>query len=224
MKRAAAVGLLVSACVLLAPFALAQGLGAPQALTPDVPQVAPRQLVGEPHGQPLGGPALDQRTNEVAALLRCPVCQGLSVADSRSGTAVAMKAVVRDMLAAGYDQEQVLAYFERSYGGFVRLSPPLRGVNWLVWLAPLGGLVLGAFFVARLLRAPAPAGAAPVVDESDDALPQRSTLPDDADLARYVRRVRELAYGWPGGEPPAVGTATSEARASVGDAAKAKAS
>ncbi len=47
-----------------------------------------------------------------------------------------MKARVRELLAAGYDEEQILAYFERSYGEFVRLEPPRRGINWLVWLAP----------------------------------------------------------------------------------------
>ncbi len=80
------------------------------------------------------GEALLARTEDVAGLLRCPVCQGLSVADSPATMAVNMKAQVREMLAAGYDQEQILAYFEHSYGEFVRLQPPLRGVNWLVWL------------------------------------------------------------------------------------------
>jgi len=47
-----------------------------------------------------------------------------------------MKAEVRDKLAAGYDQEQILADFEHSYGEFVRLKPTLRGVNWLVWFGP----------------------------------------------------------------------------------------
>jgi cytochrome c-type biogenesis protein CcmH len=57
------------------------------------------------------------------------------------------------MLAAGYDQEQILAYFEHSYGEFVRLQPPLRGVNWLVWLGPLLALAAGGFFVTRALSA-----------------------------------------------------------------------
>jgi len=33
-------------------------------------------------------------------------------------------------------------------------------------------------------------------------LPSRETLPADARLAAAVRRVRELAYGWPDGVPP----------------------
>jgi cytochrome c-type biogenesis protein CcmH len=67
--------------------------------------------------------------------------------------AVNMRGQVREMLAAGYDQEQILAYFEHSYGEFVRLQPPLRGVNWLVWLGPLLALAAGGFFVTRALSA-----------------------------------------------------------------------
>ena len=62
-----------------------------------------------PRGQPLSGKLLDERTDEVGALLRCPVCQGLSVADSPSTMARNMKAEVREKLAAGYDREQILA-------------------------------------------------------------------------------------------------------------------
>lgn len=189
-------------------LALVASPSAVRARTPEpvfeLPQARPEQVVGAPRGQRLTGEALERRTDEVGALLRCPVCQGLSVADSRAGTAVAMKGQVRDMLAAGYDQEQVLSFFERSYGGFVRLEPPLRGVNWLVWLAPVAGLLLGGFVILRALRGPSSGSATPpVVSEADatDA-PQRDSLPDDPDLARYVRRARELAYGWPDGAPP----------------------
>jgi cytochrome c-type biogenesis protein CcmH len=159
----------------------------------------PRGVVGPPKGQALAGEALLSRTDDVAGLLRCPVCQGLSVADSPATMAVNMKAQVRDMLAAGYDQEQILAYFERSYGEFVRLQPPLRGVNWLVWLGPVLALAAGGFFVTRALSARGTAEPAPA---EADALPGAATLPDDPELARYVRRVRELAYGWPEGRPP----------------------
>jgi cytochrome c-type biogenesis protein CcmH len=105
------------------------------------------------------------------------------------------------MLARGYTQDQILSYFEGSYGEFVRLEPPLRGVNWLVWLAPVAGLLLGGIVVARVLRARGTA-APPPAKNAAPALPARDTLPDDPELAPYVRRVRELAYGWPGGTPP----------------------
>lgn len=173
----------------LAAVSLAGGAAAQQA----APAADARAVVGAPRGRPLAGAELDAVAHDVAAVLRCPVCQGLSVADSPTDLARNMKRQVGELLAQGYDREQVLAYFESSYGEFVRLQPPLRGVNWLVWVAPVLGLLAGGFIIARSLRrAPAnAAGAEPAaVDEADDA------------LAPYVLRVREMAYGWPGGDPP----------------------
>lgn len=165
------------------------------------------RVVGPPRSQPLSGMQLDAKTYQVGALLRCPVCQGLSVADSPAGMAQNMKGQVRDLLAAGFDQEQILAYFERSYGEFVRLQPPLRGVNWLVWFGPLLGLLAGAVIVIGVLRRRATvAGAEPVVAPAGE-LPGPDTLPEDPELRRYVLRVRELAYGWPGGVSPEKGKA-----------------
>lgn len=164
-----------------------------------------QSVVGVPQGQPLSGAALEVRTKEVAGLLRCPVCQGLSVYDSPASMAVNMKHQVRDLLSRGFTQEQILKYFENSYGEFVLLEPPFRGVNWLVWLAPaimlIGGGVLIYFAVQRLREGPvAGIPAAAAVDEKE--LPDPDRLPDDAALANYVLRVRELAYGWPGGVAP----------------------
>ena len=121
----------------------------------------------------------------------------MSVADSGSTMARNMKAQVREKLAAGYDQGQIVADFERSYGEFVRLEPPLRGVNWLVWLGPAAALIAGALVVVLTLKRSArPPPAQPA------GLPSRDTLPDDQSLAAAVLRVRQLAYGWPGGVLP----------------------
>jgi cytochrome c-type biogenesis protein CcmH len=144
-----------------------------------------QQVVGGPRGTPLTGMQLDRRAAEVAALLRCPVCQGLSVADSPSVMAQDMKGQVRDLLGRGYDEEQILKYFETSYGQFVRLEPKKSGVNWLVWLAPVGALLFGAGVIYATLRRKArlPVTVLPVA------------AADDPELAPYLTRVRELAYG-----------------------------
>ncbi len=173
---------------------------------------APAVGIEAPRSHPLSGAELDARTNDIGALLRCPVCQGLSVADSPSSMARNMKAEVREKLAAGYDQEQILASFERSYGEFVRLDPPMRGVNWLVWLGPLAGLAAGGAAVAwALKRSSRNAGVAKATAPASAAsdLPSRDTLPADPRLAAAVRRSRELAYGWPGGIPPKPGSSAS---------------
>lgn len=132
--------------------------------------------------------------------------------------ATKMKARVRELLAAGYDEEQVLAYFERSYGEFVRLEPARRGINWLVWIAPPLALLGGLALVRRVFVKPGGAVAAPpgppalyaevnsaasaVGVGSTESLPGRGALPSDPVLARNVLRIREQAYGWPGGLPP----------------------
>ena len=177
-------------------LALAGGVWAQQT-RPQAPD--PQDIIGKPNGAPLSGAALDEKTRQVGALLRCPVCQGLSVADSPATMAVEMRVQVKELLALGYDADQTLTYFEKSYGEFVRLQPPLRGVNWLVWLAPVLGLLGGGFVVWRVLVARAGETAAPATAVDPEA------LPDDPQLAPYVLRVRELAYGWPGGVRPKAG-------------------
>jgi cytochrome c-type biogenesis protein CcmH len=194
---------LLAAAVIVLPVAVAAQ--SPQGPPPQsgfeaaeaAAQEDPREVVGAPKSAPLAGAALDERTEEVGGLLRCPVCQGLSIADSPATMATNMKGRVRELLAAGYDEEQVLAYFERSYGEFVRLEPARRGINWLVWIAPPLALIGGLFLVRRVFVKPA---GAPLSTES---LPARDALPSDPDLARNVLRIREQAYGWPGGVPPA---------------------
>ena len=185
--------------------ALALTVLASAAATPP-PPATPEPGIGVPRGPQLSGPQLDARTDDIGALLRCPVCQGLSVADSPATMARNMKAEIRDKLAAGYDQEQILASFERSYGEFVRLEPPMRGVNWLVWIGPLAGLLAGGAVIARALkRSPPQSADAPGVASATSPafdLPSRDTLPADARLAAAVRRVRTLAYGWPDGISP----------------------
>ena len=174
-------------------------------------------LVGDPTGRPLVGEELDRRTEQVASQLRCPVCQGLSIRDSPATMAVNMKHQVRELLAKGHSDEQVLEFFESSYGEFVRLAPAAEGVTWLVWLAPVGVLFAGAWIVWRMFRRRGPEkeigekAAVSVEDRVGGSIPGRDELPEDQALARYVLEVRRLAYGWPEGRFPALSASVSAA-------------
>ena len=97
------------------------------------------------------------RVDRIAAELRCPVCQGLSVQDSPSETARAMKELVATRVAQGRTDDQIKDEFQRSYGEWILLSPPLLSPSGLVWLAPLAAVVLGAMIAWRRTQAPAPA-------------------------------------------------------------------
>jgi cytochrome c-type biogenesis protein CcmH len=172
----------IRALVLIAVFLLASTLVAQDALkVPDA-----QQFVGNPKGTPIAGEALYRRTSEVASLLRCPVCQGLSVADSPSEMAVNMKAQVKELLGRGYAEEQILEYFELSYGQFVLLKPKFEGVNALVWLIPIGALVLGVaivFFKLKKLEAVAP------------STNKQKPTTDNSSEDPYLARVRDLVGG-----------------------------
>ncbi|HYU42094.1 MAG TPA: cytochrome c-type biogenesis protein [Vicinamibacteria bacterium] len=193
MKRTA-----VLLVLLLAPLAAAQ---TPPDHTPvDLAHAA--SIAGPPRAPRLTGAALEAEAKHIAAVLRCPVCQGLSVGDSPSAMATNMRQQIRELVAAGFDEDQILSYFEASYGEFVRLQPPLRGVNWLVWIAPGLGLLLGLGVVCWVLRGASTetSEAVAATEPSVEVVPD--PLPDDPALAKAVLRVRELAYGWPGGVRP----------------------
>jgi len=135
-----------------------------------------RALIGEPLGESVTGAELEERTQELTSVMRCPVCQGLSIADSGTMIAMAMKEEVRQFIAAGYTDEQILLYFETSYGEFIRLEPKPTGFNLMVWMAPVAALLLGVFLVIYRLRSK-PSEAAAAADPEDD-------------LAEYRQRVR----------------------------------
>jgi cytochrome c-type biogenesis protein CcmH len=101
---------------------------------------------------------LEARTAAVAAQLRCPVCQGLSIQDSPSELSQQMRAVVKDQLRAGKTPEEVKAYFISKYGEWILLEPKARGFNILVYALPVllvaGGLAAVALAVRKWTRPP----------------------------------------------------------------------
>lgn len=95
---------------------------------------------------------VDSRTRSIAEKLRCPVCQNESVADSPAELAAQMRALIRDKLAAGESEDEIIGYFVSRYGEWILLEPPRRGALWVVWLAPAVALVAGAAFVGAYVR------------------------------------------------------------------------
>lgn len=124
----------------------------------EVEQGAPMEgLTGSVMG-PLDDPAQEARATRLAAELRCPVCQGLSIQDSPSPLAQQMKDLIRGQVVAGSTDEEIRQYFISKYGEWVLLEPKARGFNLLVYLLPafalLGGLGLIVVAVRRWTEPP----------------------------------------------------------------------
>ena len=134
---------------------------------------------------PAAPPAEEDAVREIAAQLRCPVCQNLSVADSPSELANQMRGVIREKLKAGETRQQIEAYFMEKYGEWVLLAPMKKGFNLLAWVLPFVGIVAGAFAVVFLTRRWA--GREGPVDPDAAAPP-----PNPADAPYRERLRREL--------------------------------
>lgn len=92
------------------------------------------------------------RAHAIAARLRCPVCQSVSVADSPSETAAAMRARIRELIAEGKTDQQIIEHFQARYGPWVLLDPPPAGRTLVLWALPVAALAVGLLVIASRRR------------------------------------------------------------------------
>ena len=105
---------------------------------------------------PAHPPTTGERVAEVAATLRCPTCQGLSIEDSTSVLAAGSRRIIAQQLAQGRTPDQVRQWFVDRYGASVLLSPDATGAGLVAWVVPGLVLVAGGLLVWRWLRRGAP--------------------------------------------------------------------
>ena len=86
---------------------------------------------------------LESEVFDIAGELRCPVCRSESAADSNSETSIEFRNIIREQLQDGQDRAQIIGYFQRTYGDWILLDPPRRGVYLWVWGLPVGAAVFG---------------------------------------------------------------------------------
>jgi cytochrome c-type biogenesis protein CcmH len=91
--------------------------------------------------------AKEARARDLSRELRCMVCQNQSIDDSEAPLARDLRLLVRERIAAGDSDAQVMDFLVARYGEFVLLKPRLNEHTWLLWfLTPLtlaaGGIAL----------------------------------------------------------------------------------
>ena len=118
----------------------------------------------------LEDPALEAKARELDHALRCVVCQSESVASSNATWAVEARQVIREQVAAGKCNAEVVDFFVERYGEFVLMSPRTSGSNWLLWAAgPLMLLIamgIGMAYLRGRSAAPASTEAGLSADEA----------------------------------------------------------
>ncbi|MFN2432616.1 MAG: cytochrome c-type biogenesis protein CcmH [Gemmatimonadota bacterium] len=174
MRGAASfLALIPAACVALLAAAPAQGPG-PLSPRADAPRLSAQQ---------------EARAQALEGRLKCPVCRVQSVRESTSFMALEMRAKVRELIAAGRSDDQILGYFVERYGDYILLEPQRRGFGIAAYALPLVAVLAGAFLLGlrarrqRGTRAPEPRGETeppPTRGPHDPALPE-AVAPEETD-------------------------------------------
>jgi len=113
-------------------------------------------------------PVLEKRMLRLTEELRCLVCQNQTLADSHADLAIDLKNQVREKLASGMSEQEVIDYMVQRYGDFVLYRPRLFGATWVLWFGPLL-LLLGGLGALVLKLSRRKAEAAPAMSEQDRA-------------------------------------------------------
>jgi len=90
--------------------------------------------------------------------LRCLVCQNQTIEDSNAELAQDLRQQIREQIAAGKTDEQIVEYMVARYGDFVLYQPPLKPTTWLLWAGPALLLLVGVAVAVRAQRARAARG------------------------------------------------------------------
>jgi cytochrome c-type biogenesis protein CcmH len=91
----------------------------------------------------MADPAKEARARDLSRELRCMVCQNQSIDDSEAPLARDLRLLVRERIAAGDSDAQVMDFLVARYGEFVLLKPRLKSHTLLLWLLPPLALVGG---------------------------------------------------------------------------------
>ncbi len=104
---------------------------------------------------PLPDSAQEARARGLHKQLRCLVCQNQSIVDSNADLARDLRIIVRERVAAGESDRQVLDFMVARYGDWVLMNPPFKAATLVLWIGPgliLLGASVGVFFYFRRAR------------------------------------------------------------------------
>jgi cytochrome c-type biogenesis protein CcmH len=118
----------------------------------------------------MADPAKEARARDLSRELRCMVCQNQSIDDSEAPLARDLRLLVRERIAAGDTDTQVIDFLVARYGEFVLLKPRFERQTLLLWLVPPavligGGLALWLYSRRRSNRDVAAAAPSLTADE-----------------------------------------------------------
>ncbi len=89
---------------------------------------------------------------EISNELMCPVCQGQTVAESNSKLAISMRDVIKQKITEGKSKKEILNYFTEIYGDNILATPPVKGLNILLYFVPILFLIISIFYWLKKVK------------------------------------------------------------------------
>jgi cytochrome c-type biogenesis protein CcmH len=97
-------------------------------------------------------PVLEKRMIGLAENLRCLVCQNESLASSHAELAEDLRREVREQMAQGKSDQEIIDYLVARYGDFVLYKPPVKSYTVLLWFGPFALLLIALGVLVFQLR------------------------------------------------------------------------
>ena len=95
---------------------------------------------------------VSSRIDHLTHVVRCPSCEGLSVAQSNATSSIAIRQEIEAKVRAGVSDSEILTSLQSRYGQRILLAPSSRGVGVILWLVPLSAILGGAYVLVRVVR------------------------------------------------------------------------
>ena len=87
--------------------------------------------------------AQEARAQTLFRELKCVVCQGQPLSESDASIAQDMRQLIRQKIATGATDAEIVAYLETRYGQSIATTPPIEISTLLLWFGPFGLLLVG---------------------------------------------------------------------------------
>lgn len=99
-----------------------------------------------------GRPTVAERVHRIAKQVRCPVCEGLSAAESDAAASRAIRDDIAQRVREGQTDGEVRAFLVSRYGPTILLTPSASGIGVIVWALPVAALVCAVAGLAVAFR------------------------------------------------------------------------
>jgi cytochrome c-type biogenesis protein CcmH len=96
----------------------------------------------------------DNEVNQIAGQLYCPVCENVPLDECTTEACQAWRDLIKQQLAEGRTEQEILDYFAAQYGDKVLGEPPMRGLNWLLYIFPPLVILIGLIWIITKFGGP----------------------------------------------------------------------